>query len=890
MAIPRSGICPNCAYEIDDGWRLCPRCAAGLDREKGYSLPPTETIVAPPSKPPSASNNSSEEGRFPAGTALGGRYRILGLLGRGGMGEVYRAVDLKLNQAVALKFLPTTTARNPRLLERFHGEVRIARQVSHPNVCRVYDLGEIEGSPFISMEYVDGEDLSSLLRRIGRLPGDKAVEIARKLCAGLSAAHAKGVLHRDLKPANVMIDGRGQVLIMDFGLAAVADQVEGAEIRNGTPAYMAPEQLAGREVTERSDVYSLGLVLYEMFTGKRAFETRDRSAVPSASSVIKDVDPAVERLIAKCLDPDASKRPQSALAVARGLPGGDPLAEALAAGDTPSPELVAASEDTGALSIRAAVVCMAVVVAGLIALLLLSSRTRILRLTPFPNSQEILALKASEIAARLGYTDTPVDTYDAFGYQNEYHDWAQRNLESEEYSEQVRLGQPSLIYFSHRASPDYLETRDPYGQPTPDDPPLNISGMVRIELDPQGRLILFQAVVPQLDDATPIQPMDWKKLFDVAGLDPARWTETTSQEIPSSAFDERKAWNGTFAHTPKMSMRIEAAAWKGRPVSFELFGPWRRPVRMQPQAAQTTGQRIGGWAPVVVLAIILVGAPWLALRNFRAGRGDMRGALRLAGAGLIFQSMSEIVRLHHVPTLAEPIHVLYQIGVGLLVAAMVWLLYVGLEPYLRRRWPQSLISWTRLVAGSVRDPLVAGHILAGTALGVGLVLLGDLTSLVNWQTLRVVTLPRYTIMVLNAEGLAGWLLWNMIGNAAGALGSFFIFFLLRLVLRNSWAAVAVMVALLGAVSLTSSPLPTTVYVMLLYSSSLWVMIRLGILPFALVLLLQLVGVQAPLTSDLSAWYASKGLIVVALILGLAVWSFRNALGGRKVVKRDFLER
>ena len=174
------------------------------------------------------------------------------------MGEVYRASDLKLNQPVALKFLPEEVAAKPGLLDRFHGEVRIARQVSHPNVCRVYDIGEAEGSAFISMEYVDGEDLGSLLRRIGRLPGDKAIEIARKLCAGLAAAHAKGVLHRDLKPANIMIDGRGQVLIMDFGLAALADQVQGAEVRNGTPAYMAPEQLAGKEVSERSDIYALG--------------------------------------------------------------------------------------------------------------------------------------------------------------------------------------------------------------------------------------------------------------------------------------------------------------------------------------------------------------------------------------------------------------------------------------------------------------------------------------------------------------------------------------------------------------------------------------------------------------------------------------------------------
>ena len=187
------------------------------------------------------------------------------------MGEVYRADDLTLGQPVALKFLPDEAARDQGLLERFKNEVRIARRVSHPNVCRVYDVGDVEGHTFFTMEYVDGEDLASLLRRIGRLPEDKALDIARQLCAGLAAAHAKGVLHRDLKPANIMLDGRGQVVITDFGLAGVADQIQGAEVRSGTPAYMAPEQLAGKEVSTRSDIYSLGLVLYEVFTGKRAF-------------------------------------------------------------------------------------------------------------------------------------------------------------------------------------------------------------------------------------------------------------------------------------------------------------------------------------------------------------------------------------------------------------------------------------------------------------------------------------------------------------------------------------------------------------------------------------------------------------------------------------------
>ena len=184
------------------------------------------------------------------------------------MGEVYRADDLRLGQQVALKLLPESLRQDPARLAQFHNEVRTARQVSHPNVCRVYDIGESEGFLYLSMEYVDGEDLASSLRRIGRFPEDKAIDIARQLCAGLAAAHQRGVVHRDLKPANVMLDGTGAVRVMDFGLAAVG-QVE--NIRAGTPGYMAPEQLLGREVTTRSDIFALGLVIYELFTGRRAF-------------------------------------------------------------------------------------------------------------------------------------------------------------------------------------------------------------------------------------------------------------------------------------------------------------------------------------------------------------------------------------------------------------------------------------------------------------------------------------------------------------------------------------------------------------------------------------------------------------------------------------------
>ena len=158
------------------------------------------------------------------------------------MGEVDRADDLTLGQAVALKFLPPGLARDPDRLARFRAEVRTARQVSHPHVCRVYDVGEADGQPFLTMEYVDGEDLATLLRRIGRLPVEKGIELAQQLCLGLAAAHDRGVIHRDLKPANVMIDGRGQARLTDFGLATAAGAV--ADVRAGTPAYQAPVKLA----------------------------------------------------------------------------------------------------------------------------------------------------------------------------------------------------------------------------------------------------------------------------------------------------------------------------------------------------------------------------------------------------------------------------------------------------------------------------------------------------------------------------------------------------------------------------------------------------------------------------------------------------------------------
>ncbi len=281
------------------------------------------------------------ESRFPSGTILADRYRIIRLLGRGGMGEVYSAEDMELGELVAIKLLPERWERDLARLDRLRSEVRLARSVTHPHVCRVYDIGEAEGRRFLSMEYIDGEDLDALLRRIGHLPVNKALEIGVQICQGLAAIHESGILHRDLKPANLILDTRGRVRIADFGLASLVQETPEHGMVQGTPAYMAPEQLGAQEVSIQSDLYALGLILHKLLTGKPAFEARTpqdlyrlraESAPPSPSSLVTGIPGVIDAIIVRCLAPDPRARPASAREVAIALADSTAL--------TPAPALV----------------------------------------------------------------------------------------------------------------------------------------------------------------------------------------------------------------------------------------------------------------------------------------------------------------------------------------------------------------------------------------------------------------------------------------------------------------------------------------------------------------------------------------------------------------------
>ena len=261
--------------------------------------------------------SSSATDVFAAGEVLAGRYRMIAQLGQGGMGDVWSADDLVLGIPVALKLLRSTTPAGRALLLN---EVRLARQITHPAVCRVFDIGEVRDHVFLSMELVQGEDLAAFVHRVGRLPSEKVAEIGRQLCDALAAAHRQGILHRDLKPANVLIDENGSVRITDFGIA-VTRGAAGHNTGIGTPGYMAPEQLlSGASVSERTDLYALGLVLYELLVGRRTFdEAASVHHLPLPSTIVDGVDPRLERVVMQALSLDPADRPSSAADMAAEL-------------------------------------------------------------------------------------------------------------------------------------------------------------------------------------------------------------------------------------------------------------------------------------------------------------------------------------------------------------------------------------------------------------------------------------------------------------------------------------------------------------------------------------------------------------------------------------------
>jgi serine/threonine protein kinase len=279
---------------------------------------PEATVLIPEQAAPADANSTLSPATL---AALSQRYDILADAGHGSMGDVYKARDRETGEIVALKLLKPEIASDQSMMDRFKNELLFARKITHKNVCRVHEFNRIGGIAYTSMEFVEGESLRSVLNRFGGLPQRKAIDLVNQICSGLKEAHAQGIVHRDLKPENVMIDAQGNVKIMDFGIARSMEaltRMTGSMV--GTPAYMAPEQVGGKPVDYRTDIYSLGLIMYEVFTGAQAFQGDNAVAValkqmresPVPPHEIEPTVPVpIERAILKCLEKEPQKRFQS---------------------------------------------------------------------------------------------------------------------------------------------------------------------------------------------------------------------------------------------------------------------------------------------------------------------------------------------------------------------------------------------------------------------------------------------------------------------------------------------------------------------------------------------------------------------------------------------------
>jgi tetratricopeptide (TPR) repeat protein/TolB-like protein/tRNA A-37 threonylcarbamoyl transferase component Bud32 len=302
--------CPKCQSDNPSTQKFCGECATALTSAEEAHPSLTKTIRTPIEQ-------------LTRGTLFADRYEIIEELGRGGMGRVYRVDDKKINQEIALKLIRSEIGSDKNTIERFSNELRSARMVAHKNVCRMFDLGEDRGTYFITMEYVTGEDLKSMIKMMGRMSPRQAISLVSQICDGLSEAHRLGIVHRDLKPNNIMIDKQGHARIMDFGIARSlkGKGITGAGIMIGTPEYMSPEQVEAKEVDARSDIYSLGIILYETTTGRLPFEADSAFAVgvkqkserpPDPREVNPQVSEELSRVILKCLEKEKDNRFQSA--------------------------------------------------------------------------------------------------------------------------------------------------------------------------------------------------------------------------------------------------------------------------------------------------------------------------------------------------------------------------------------------------------------------------------------------------------------------------------------------------------------------------------------------------------------------------------------------------
>jgi hypothetical protein len=506
---------------------------------------------------------------------------------------------------------------------------------------------------------------------------------------------------------------------------------------------------------------------------------------------------------------------------------------------------------------------------------------------PLEKPTDVLADRAEQLIASLGYTDPAVDRARGFTVSAEHQRWAQRHGPANWWPV-LRSASPPALLFWYRTSPRDLVPTQPASTVTSTDPPSLVSGMRLAIFDTRGRLVEFHSVPPQLDaDATPAPAPNWRTLFEAASLDPAAFAPVTPQWTPREFADTRAAWQGPLPDRANLVVRVEAAAYRGRPVSFAVIGDWTQPAQMQ-AAARTPLQSALSAINVAMYLMVLCGAALLARYNLRARRADSQGAARLAIGLTLMETLAWTFGAHHVGTPdIELRQVMSALAFTTYLGAVVWVLYLAIEPYARRFWPDGLLGWTRLLSGRVRDPRVGRDVLIGLLLGIGMIWLEAAGALLPQVWGYTASLPPFGKSVAPLASdvvvLTQWIT-RVYGALQTALYVAMIFTVLRLLLRRAWMAIVAGILVLlaltdGGRAFTGTWFDTAVQTCTIALAA-YATFRHGLLVLAIMVFTDSVATNLPLTLHGSAWWAATSNLTIALFIGLAAFGFYAARAGQ----------
>jgi serine/threonine-protein kinase len=588
----------------------------------------------------------------------------------------------------------------------------------------------------------------------------------------------------------------------------------------------------------------------------------------------------------RCLDRDPERRPVSALVVAAGLPGADPLAAALAAGETPSPELLAAAAESSAISVRLGLILSALTIAALLAFAILSARTSITGRVPLDLPPAVLVDRAEHVVEDFGYPSEAGDSAFGFVRSNDYTRWQNDRSNSPRRYDPVATGRPSAVLFWYRTSPRPLV---PNGDPlvSTTDPPMTLSDMRTVVLDGKGRLQEFRSVPAQVDEtAAAATTSRWPAAFSAAGLDMAMFTAVTPSRVPRDYADERLAWEGPLPEAG-VNVRVEAASYRGRPTYFAIIGPWT------PQVQERRGRGnliervlVGVFSAFIIL--VAISAALLARRNVTAGRADMRGAARLAAFMAALGVLGWIMQAHHTASIGDEFDgLLNRSATFALYAALLWINYIALEPYIRRLWPDTLLGWSRLLAGHVRDSRVGRDLLTGLAAGSILALLQVARTMVIPALGYAAPSPPYGNGVEMLAG-SGQVVGEWLKQAVDAVGfaSLFVLIvvLLRLVLRSKWLAGPASVLVFAVIFANEVGTTNTALIIVFPLAGgvilNWVLTRHGLLSLVVAWFALAILRTVPMMRDPSHWSAAAGNWTIGALAVLTMFAFYAARTGQ----------